>query len=125
MQCYCNDAILSAANHVMPWYATWWHAFIQVSEIADVTCLQEPLISSAEAQDRLKAAVLPPSVATIKGVKGTSGSLAVVPLPEGYELSPFSPDVRWKKDRNARKLSSGATAIVYRYGVSLCNTFVH
>lgn len=78
--------------------------------------LQEPLITSAEAKARLTDAVLPPPISTLTRAQGTSqNSLAVVPLPEGFELSPFSPDVRWRKDRNARKLSSGATAIVYRY----------
>ena len=33
---------------------------------------------------------------------------------EGYEVAPFSSDVRWKTDRSLRKLSAGATGTVYR-----------
>ena len=33
---------------------------------------------------------------------------------EGYERTPFCGNVRWLKDRNARKLASGGTATVYR-----------
>lgn len=32
----------------------------------------------------------------------------------GYERTPFCADIRWQKDRNARKLSTGGTATVYR-----------
>ena len=97
--------------------------------VLDAICIvvQEPLMSSAEAEARLTSAVLPPHVSTISGVEGTShNSPAKVPLPEGFELSPFSPDVRWRKDRSARKLSSGATAIVYRYNTMAASArFVH
>lgn len=33
---------------------------------------------------------------------------------EGYEVAPFCSEVRWKKDRNLRKLSAGGTGTVYR-----------
>ena len=80
------------------------------------TILQEPLITPEEANARLTSAQLPPPVSTIPGADGTSPkSPEIEALPEGFELSPFSPSVRWAQDRKARKLASGATAVVYRF----------
>ena len=81
--------------------------------------LQEPLITPEEANARLTSAKLPPLVSTIPGADGSSPkSPETEALPEGFELSPFSPSVRWAKDRKARKLASGATAVVYRSAFS-------
>ncbi len=38
-----------------------------------------------------------------------------VDVGDGYERTPFRPDVRWCKDRSNRKLSAGGTATVYRW----------
>ena len=65
---------------------------------AGKVCLQRPLIiqaSSTVTEPVAPAAKLPD-------------------VGDGFERTPFCPDVRWSKDRKARKLSSGGTATVYR-----------
>lgn len=60
--------------------------------------MQEPLI--IQASSTVSEPIAPPAKLADVG--------------EGYERAPFCDDMRWRKDRSARKLSAGGTATVYR-----------
>ena len=79
-------------------------------------------MTAVEADARLASAVVPPPISTILKPKDSppSQALSCLPLPEGYVVAPFCPDIRWQKKISDRKLSAGATAAVYRYVSSTC-----